>query len=577
MAACVDRKPDLANWCRALPRPPKMADSDSEEAGAFFRPSSTALLAQRSSAVVDKTVSRHGFENSASVDKKATSSCVDSLQSRLNSDEISNITKKSEDADNNAEQNSSAAAALQATIAAADDCAIEDDDDDNNNLGNEEDQWEDEDGMSYNAHGSAVIKTAFAVRPNQLRKKHQRGSAKVLKQDSSTLFLGGNFKYARHPDGSLVSNLSQQLRQAARLADLAATTCPKNITSDSNINKEESSRTTLKNIVADTVSPPATCAAQLPDPLRCYPITVTPPPTPPEMGPQSPNPPPPVPPSTPQVALTRRSRFGSTSSLRPLLTPPLTPTAATATMATAVATILTSSGGTTSTIALMAASSGSSGTASTRATSMSSVLSNATPKQSLVTVPPKNPILHIAQIKRPTYKARNGVNFGGEPNGFIAYNGYSGPRLEPFINLDAQVSLDSSSAISDSTEEPCPRRKLIRSASSGLLNSEMTDSLQRQILNENKSRYVFQHFGTRRFVDLEPNASARPSPFQRSMSMQNVSHGPLLAEPENGKGKAVSRGPNGHPHPVFRQVYFVDDYKEPEDWTWERGYHTKGW
>ncbi|CAK7272130.1 hypothetical protein SEPCBS57363_004975 [Sporothrix epigloea] len=553
-----------------------MADSDSEEAGAFFRPTSTALLARRSPAVVDKSVSRHGLENSGSVDKEATSSCIVASQPRLNLDNIPNITNKSEDANNTAEQNSSAAAALQTAITADDDCAIEDDDDDvNNNLGDEEDLWEDDDGMSYNAHGSAVIKTAFAVRPNQLRKKHQRGSAKVLKQDSSTLFLGGTVKYARHPDGSLISNLSQQLRQAAQLADLAAPTCSELITPK---NKEESSRTTTpENIAADTVSPPATCAAQLPDPLRCYPITVTPPPTPPEIGPQSPNPPPPVPPSTPQVALTRRSRFGSTSSLRPLLTPPLTPTAATATMATAVATILSSSGSTTSTIALMAASSGSSGTASTRATSVSSVLSNATPKQSLVTVPPKNPILHIAQIKRPTYKARNGVNFGGGPNGFVAYNGYSGPRLEPFINLDAQVSLDSSSALSDSAEEPCLRRKLIRSASSGLIASEMTDSLQRQILNENKSRYIFQHFGTRRFVDLEPNSAARPSPFQRSMSMQNVSHEPLLTEAEIGKGKAAARGPNGHPHPVFRQVYFVDDYKEPEDWTWERGYHTKGW
>ncbi|CAK7272849.1 hypothetical protein SEPCBS119000_005339 [Sporothrix epigloea] len=574
MATCFDRKPDLANWCRALPRPPPVTDCDSDETGAFFRPTSTALRARRSLAEIKEVESKHNNENNRSLNEKALTNGTHTLGTLINTNKLQSIIEASGETCLAANQTGAISDKPKPIIANNDECAIEDDEDDNQS--DDEDLWEDEDALSYNANGSAVIKTAFAFRPNQLRKKQQRSQTRHSERESDNPVIGGKFIPARHPDGTFISNLSQQFREAARLAELAALTCPESITTDST--KEQCSRTTTPGrTAANTVSLFTNGANHLPDPLRCCPVTVTPPPTPLANASQTPNLPPPAPPSTPQVVPSRRPRFGSTASLRALLTPPMTPTAAIATMATAVATF-SSSGGTTSTIALMAVSGASSGTASTRATSVSSSLSNATPKEDLSMVPPKSAILHIEQIQRSSYRARNGMSIDGEPQGLLPYNGYSGPRLEPFVDLGAQVSLDYPSASTDNSEQPCFRRKLIRSASSDLMSGEMTDLMRRQIQNENKTRYIFQHFGTRRFIDPAPGSvTARRCPFQRSLSMQNVQNRPLLEVSESDKAKGITRGPNGHPHPLFRQVYFVDDYKEPEDWTWERDYHTKGW
>ncbi|CAK7245787.1 MAG: hypothetical protein STHCBS139747_007379 [Sporothrix thermara] len=493
-------------------------------------------------------------------------------------------------------------AARNAIIAADNECAIEDDEDDEDNrenddinLGDDEDLWEDEDGVSYDANGTVVIQTAVVVRQPQLQQMQQKGKTKRAEPDEGVLIVGGKVKHARHPDGSLVSNLSEQLRRAARLANSAAPTRSGSFISIVSFDGSETTREArVHGTTATHEAPFATGHPQLPNPLRCHPALVTPPRTPPEAGPQSPNLPPPAPPSTPYVVPTPpRSRFNSTTSLQDLLTPPVSPSTAVATMATAVATILTSSSGTTSTIALMAVSNASSGTSSSRtsgASSLSSTLSSAaseaTPKLKPSETLPRNPILHIPQLKSP-FKICTAIDANGDVQYLMPFNGYSGPRLEPTINLADQVSdgsVSTSFGIGSSGQprpRPRPRRKLIRSASSDLLPGELTASLRQQILDENNSRYMFQHFGTRRFVDADPGAttSVAPPPLSRTESTPNVCRQPLstVTEDADDKGKAVARGPHGFPLPTFRQVYYVDDYKEPEDWSFSRDYHSKGW
>ncbi|CAK7218804.1 hypothetical protein SBRCBS47491_003629 [Sporothrix bragantina] len=584
MTACSpEPKADLEYWCRALPRPPKFLDSDSDDAGAFRRPTLTAFTSRRD--LVDSEKPESADDNES---PENANYAISAKSAGDKNDDVA-IADTTE---------SFTTATLKALMTGDNECAIEDDDDEDKkvkiNLGEDDDLWEDLDGASYNANGTAAIKTAVAVRAcqkqqeQQTQQKQQKDQKQQAEQDDGVLIIGGRVKYARNSDGSLVSNLSEQLRQASKLAASAAPTRSGSITSIVSTDVSEASRGRNEH-AAGHESPFATGNARLPNPLRCHPCPMTPPRTLYDIGPQSPNPPPPVPPSTPHVVpAPPRSRFNSTSSIQALLTPPMSPTTAVATMATAVATILTSSSGTTSAIALMAVSNASSGTSSGGTSGVSSLasstLSRATPKVMPFTGPPEPTILHIAQLKRPNRYCTTVNPNGSEVQVLLPFGGCSGPRFVPTVDLSHQVAARSSSSTSSSSNGVLhPRRKLIRSASSDLLHSEMTDSLRKQILDENNSRYTFQYFGTRRFVnpdpvpDETPLTALAPPPVQRTKSTPNVRRVPLPTVPENCKGKEVARGPHGHPIPTFRPVYFVDDYKEPKDWGWERNYHAKGW
>ncbi|CAK7236471.1 hypothetical protein SCUCBS95973_009618 [Sporothrix curviconia] len=611
MSAYPRRKADLANWCRALPRPPQFPDSDSNEVSAFLRPKVSAFTARPGLAASEK--------GESSRDKEATEDGSNKSSSSSNNGSPPAsllIDKINDDSDGYTNQlmtkSMIKAVAMHAMATSDNECAIDDDDKDDHDdgpnnpfkkgnangeidLGSDDDLWEDEDGTSYNANGTAVIKTAIVVRRGLQKQQHQqklkqKGKKVPAELTDGTIIIGGKVKHARHPDGTLVSNLSEQLRRAARLVGPVALSHSGSTTSiGSTIGSETNHAQAATHEIHEQHAAPAgheppftTGNTELPNPLRCHPGPVTPPHTPPEAGAQSPGPPPPPPPSTPQVVPTaRRSRVGSRGSLPALLTPPMSPTTVVATMATAVATILNSSSGTTSTIALMAVSNASSGTASGRtstASSLSSAMSRATPKRTPPVVPPETNLLHIKQINTKPIKGRIIMDAHGDGQVTLPFNGCYGPRLEPTIDLAAQRSLRPSPASSTGNEPPRPRRKLIRSASSDLLHGEATDFLLKQILDENNSRYIFQHFGTRRFVDATPGPSTlAPPPFHRTESTPNVCREPLPTVAEESKGKEVARGPHGFPLPVFRQVYFVDDYKEPEDWSWDRGYHSKGW
>ncbi|CAK7215528.1 hypothetical protein SEUCBS140593_002566 [Sporothrix eucalyptigena] len=436
------------------------------------------------------------------------------------------------------------------------DCAIEDDSGNDSDFLSDEDEWEDDGSESCDAHETTIFEASIVIRNGLRFQMPQKKSKGKAKQGPNDLVLGGTYRHARNPDGSLISNLARQMKlEAERLAEERR--------SHEFLHSHAGGIASIDVAHSTGYLGPlfSTGNHQLPDPLRYHPGPATPPGTPPSLESQSPIPPPPAPPSTPSMPIIRRQlRFGSSASIQELLTPPMSPTTAVTSMATAIATLLSSSNPAATAIAILSGSS-----------SRSSVAGSASTASSFSV--PENGVIHIEQLKSSqkhvSYSSNHTViDEYGEVRNPVPFNGAYGPRAGPVVKLGQQLLPAScpNAAPSSSTDgiiDGIPdtagcrrlRRPLMRSASSDLLPGEITDSLREQILNENNSRYIFTVYGTRRFVEVPPGAP------------------PVCNCRRHGSGRA----PHGHKYPPARQVYFVDNYKEPESWTWANDYNSKGW
>lgn len=490
--------------------------------------------------------------------------------------------KKNGKAASNGDSNTQAVAInVIASVFNANECAIEDSDDEGDEkkndknpgesssaIANSDEDWEDEDGASYNANGTAVIKTAVAIRRRQLQpqNKYQRylrqkklptelEGPQVYDSKGHLIIIGLPVNPARNPDGSLVSNLSLQLRRQAEEMDAASSN---NSLAGSAASSRRSSRGALP---APHGSPFTTGNPQFPDPLRCHPALVTPPLTPPYHGAQSPEQPPPAPPSTPYSP--PPSRFTSNMSLQAALTPPMSPSTAMVSMATAVATILSS-------------------------TSSSSSISTASDTGSTSgTAPSTSP---------DTASSTNTTN------GVVMSVTQAIGSFRPFGNSTLQAVINATSNAGNNNNNGLGMRPtLVRSASSHLLGAELSKSLRNHIMEENNSRHRFNQYGPRHRLtggsQAGPSTSRPPTiiekdedvyttalsppPIQRTRSAPSVTqttyHIATLEESCKGKGKAVMHNGFRDQPPPRPEFDLTAKFAKNECYEFAHGYHAKGW
>ncbi|ERS98253.1 uncharacterized protein SPSK_06133 [Sporothrix schenckii 1099-18] len=450
-------------------------------------------------------------------------------------------------------------------------------------IANSDEDWEDETGMSYNADGTAIIKTAVAVRRGQVQipskyQRYIRSKKLAAEMDASRLYdskgrliiVGIPVKHARNPDGSLVSNLSVQLRRHAQETAAADADSRNNSLAGS----ASSSRRSSQAALAAPRGSPFGMGSEggLPNPLRCHPGPVTPPLTPPFIGAQSPHEPPPVPPSTPHSLLA--TRYMSSTSRCNALTPPMSPSTAMVSMATAVATVLSSTSASSS-INTVSGADSSSGSAPISAPGTAPSTS---PETSSATT------THGGAIARIMGPAGSFQPFGNSSS------------LQAIINATGIMTIPGKHGIT-------MRPALVRSASSHLLGAELSSSLHGHILEENNSRHRFNHYGPPR-RRLTGSTQAGPStgvpltviakdedvcvtalsppPIHRTRSAPSVTqrtfHMHSLDDVYVGKGKGKAREHNGfRDQPSLPEVDLAAELAKDECYNFAHGYHAKGW
>lgn len=302
-------------------------------------------------------------------------------------------------------------------------------------------------------------------------------------------------------------------------------------------------------------APFSTGRTTLPNPLRCHPGLVAASLTPESI--MSPPMPPPPPPSSP---------CGSV---------PLQSATTTAAPSVSGASYTSSSSTPSSSV----------GSASTSSASSSSGAGSRAP--SAYPSRSSSPVMRINQLSAlhaPLYhhgSMQSIIDNNGDPLLTMPFNGGLGPRAAPIIHLGP----------------PSPngpgRREIF--SGSGLIESEMTGSLRESIMDENHSRYIFKHYGSRRYVEDDqdgqcdndstpgyppsvytPSSSSTagistsdtPS-FRRTQSAPNIPRTSLSSTSKSSLYIADKT--------PLRRIYYVDDYEAPKSWNWGMDYHSHGW
>lgn len=195
-----------------------------------------------------------------------------------------------------------------------------------------------------------------------------------------------------------------------------------------------------------------------------------------------------------------------------------------------------------------------------------------------------SPVMRINQLSAlhaPLYhhgSMQSIIDNNGDPLLTMPFNGGLGPRAAPIIHLGPP------------TPNGPGRREIF--SGSGLLESEMTGSLRESIMDENNSRYIFKHYGSRRYAEEDidedttvgsspsiytPNASTAGIPacdipgFRRTQSAPNI---PRTSRTPMTKSKSSLYLADKMP---LRRIYYVDDYEAPKSWNWGMDYHSHGW
>ena len=297
----------------------------------------------------------------------------------------------------------------------------------------------------------------------------------------------------------------------------------------------------------------------LPNPLRCHPGLVAASLTPESV--MSPPMPPPPPPSSP---------CGSV---------PLPSATATASPSVSGASYTSASSSPSSSV----------GSASTSSASSSSAAGSRAP--SAVPSRSTSPVMRINQLSAlHAPLSHHGsmqsiIDDNGDPLLTMPFNGGLGPRSAPIIHLGPP-------------SRNGPGRREICSGS-GLLESEMTGSLRASIMDENNSRYIFKHYGSRRYIEDDqdgqddqnnqddadstpgyPPSGYTPScsstagisatdipSFRRTQSAPNI---PRTSRFSKSSLYMADKTP-------LRRIYYVDDYEAPKSWNWGMDYHSHGW
>ncbi|OAA53655.1 hypothetical protein SPI_09362 [Niveomyces insectorum RCEF 264] len=217
--------------------------------------------------------------------------------------------------------------------------------------------------------------------------------------------------------------------------------------------------------------------------------------------------------------------------------------------------------------------------------------------------PPLAPLMRIPQLASPhAFHAcapprSLADRLGGSPLLVYPFNGASGPRADPVVQLGPPLA-STGGITSPRTIRP----------SRALLPSEMSRSLQECIAMENHSRYVFPHYGSRRRVEADApanNSSPDDMQFRRTQSAPDIhqvapDRAPSFTHPamptassqdavlptasflpipgERRTGRAVLREGNGKDAvPPPARFDYVDDYVPPQSWSSGTSYHATGW